>query len=152
ADLLEQLRAASVVEELGREVLGRSGEARQSFVAQGAIPGWQDVVVQLYSQCHSELPGQAQPGELPAHGRLEKVAISGADMALRGGTTAAAQDHLPGHELAVVLAQAAFERAEAGVGAVGAGCPFPNITEQLRRPFSRFGGDRLQMIAFKEVA
>src|SRR5690606_7956694 len=74
ADLLEQLRAASVVEELGREVLGRSGEARQSFVAQGAIPGWQDVVVQLYSQCHSELPGQAQPGELPAHGRLEKVA------------------------------------------------------------------------------
>src|ERR1700723_1541077 len=44
---------------------------------------------------------------------------------------ASAQDHLAAHELAVVLAQGAGQRLEAGITEVGAGGPLPAVAEKL---------------------
>src|SRR5690606_23890540 len=85
--------------------------------------------------------------------RLEEVAVGGTDMRLRGGAAATAQHHLAGHELAVVFAEAARQWAESGVGPVGAGGPFPDVAEQLRRALVRAAGSgRMQVIAFQELA
>ncbi|MNE80892.1 hypothetical protein D3C80_1775020 [compost metagenome] len=74
-------------------------------------------------------------------------------MVPRCDATAAAQHHLAGHELAVVFAQAAGQRLEARVGAVGAGGPFPDIAEHLLRHLRIVRcGDRLQVVVVDEVA
>src|SRR5690348_3189272 len=75
--------------------------------------------------------GQAQPGELPARLRGEEVAVAGAHVALRRGAGTAAQHPLAAHELAVVLAQRAWQRTEAWIRYVGRGGPFPRVAVHL---------------------
>src|SRR5690606_39176809 len=70
---------------------------------------------------------QAQAGELPARSGREEVAVGGADVAGRGRAAAAAQDQLSAHELAVVFAERARQRAEARVRTVGARGPLPAV-------------------------
>src|SRR3546814_292974 len=74
---------------------------------------------------------QPQPCELPALVGIEEVAVGRADMAGRGDAGTAAQSHLVAHELAVVLANRARRRAEAGIGLVGALRPFPDVPDHL---------------------
>src|SRR5579862_9450472 len=74
---------------------------------------------------------QTQAGELPALMGVEKVAIGRAHRPARGGATAAAQDELAGHELAIIFADRALGGTKAGIGAIGAAGPFPDITEHL---------------------
>src|SRR3546814_2462662 len=63
--------------------------------------------------------GQAQAGELPARRRWKEVAVAGANVAGGRCAAAAAQHVLPAHELAVVLAKRAGQRAEARVRGLG---------------------------------
>src|SRR5882724_9920820 len=49
-------------------------------------------------------------------------------MARWRGNATAAQHHLIGHELAIVLADGTFGLAIAGIGDIRAGGPFPNLT------------------------
>src|SRR5690606_10245618 len=100
----------------------------------------------------SELLGQTQAGELPAHGGVEEVAIGGAHVVFRRGATAATQHHLPGHELAVVLTQAAAQRPKAGVGPIGAGRPFPDIAVELLQAIAGSCSHRLQLAALDKIA
>ena len=111
------------------------------------------LIVKMYRQCHVQSPWPGAAGELPAHRRLEEVAVGHPHVGFRRGAAAAAQHHLSRHELAVVFAEAAFQRAKAGVGQVGAGGPLPDVAEQLLRAVvTGRRGDRLQVIAFQEVA
>src|SRR5271170_5213619 len=52
-------------------------------------------------------------------------------MARRGSTRSSAQNHLAGHELALVLAEGTGKRLVSWITGVGAGCPFPAIAEKL---------------------
>ena len=72
----------------------------------------------------------------------------------RGSATAAPQDHLPGHEFAVVLAQTAIQRLEAGVGAIGTAGPFPNVPKQLAGLIGRVSptDHRREMVLLDKVA
>ncbi len=72
-------------------------------------------------------------------------------MAARGGTAATAQHPLAAHEFAVVFAQIAGERTEAGVGAIGAAGPFPDISEQLADA-PALPCLRMQLVVIGEVA
>ena len=47
---------------------------------------------------------------------------------------AAAQDELPVHELAIIFADRALDGVEAGIGAIGAAGPFPDIAEKAGPP------------------
>ena len=69
--------------------------------------------------------------KLPALFRLKEIAISAANVTARGGAGTTAQNVLVAHELAVVLAERARRGTIAGVGRVGAACPFPNVAEHL---------------------
>ena len=51
-------------------------------------------------------------------------------MAARRGAAAAAQHELPAHELAIIFADRALGGPEAGIGAIGAAGPFPDIAEK----------------------
>src|SRR5581483_5054726 len=98
---------------------------------------------------------QPYPGELPAGWRGEEIPIACANVRLRGGAGAAAQNPLVAHEFAVVLAQRPYCRAEAGIGNVGARCPFPNITKDLSQGKCGFGALRrlrMKYAFFDEVS
>src|SRR5664279_4967321 len=87
-------------------------------------------------------------------GRKE-VAIGRSNMRLRRRAGSAAQHHLVAHELAVVLANRSLGRLETGIGAVGAGRPFPNIAEHLRqrlRQRRRLHRARMQMTALQQIS
>ncbi len=80
----------------------------------------------------------------PCFGR-EKVTVGGANVARGRNTGSAAQDHLPTHKFAVVLAQRAVERMKAGIAEIRTTGPHPTITPQrgalvleqvLRKPAS----------------
>lgn len=66
-------------------------------------------------------------------------------MSGRGRATAAAQHHLPDHELAVVLADRAGQRPEAGIGVVGKAGPLPDLADHLQQPVARGGRDRVRV-------
>ena len=51
-------------------------------------------------------------------------------MAARRRAGAAAQHELPTHELAIILADRTLDRAEAGIGPIGAPRPFPDVAEK----------------------
>src|SRR5262249_11543970 len=102
----------------------------------------------------SWLSRQSYAGELPAGIRGEEVTVAAAEVRVRRRTRPAAQDHLVAHELPVVLAQRARRRLIPGVADVGAGGPFPHVTEQLGRPSARVragDGPRVQCFALKKV-
>src|ERR1700722_9591200 len=63
----------------------------------------------------------------------------------------AAQDHLPAHELAVVLAQRSLKRPKAGISQVSAPRPLPAIAEELRSALS-LSGHGSQCAGIKQVA
>src|SRR5690349_12147448 len=75
----------------------------------------------------TESPREPDPGELPPRVRGEEVAVRRADVPLRRRAGAAAQHHLPGHELAIVFAERARQRHEPPVGQIGAGRPLPHV-------------------------
>src|SRR3954466_2192600 len=79
----------------------------------------------------SEVAGEPQPAKLPALVRVEEIAVARPHMAARGRAAAAAQHLLIDHELAVILADNAFLRREAGIRLVGASGPFPDVAEHL---------------------
>nr|WP_236953258.1 hypothetical protein [Immundisolibacter cernigliae] len=77
-------------------------------------------------------------GHLPGAGRRrpsarqgEEIAVGGAQVIGRCQAATAAQHHLAGHELAVVLADRALGRPVARVRQVGAGGPLPDVAEHL---------------------
>ena len=72
-------------------------------------------------------------------------------MAARGGTAATAQHPLAAHEFAVVFAEVAGERTEAGISTIGAAGPFPDIAEQLADA-SALPCLRMQLVVIGEVA
>ena len=80
-----------------------------------------------------EMPsgGQTYSSELPASRGLKEIAIGRAHTIRGGGAGAPAQDHLTGHELAVVFAQGTRKGLVSRIAGVGAGRPFPTIAEQL---------------------
>jgi hypothetical protein len=153
-DLLEQLGAAAVVQPDAGDVLLVVVEAfehvglelridaerrreRRDVVARGQLGrmrGWASPTGCLVSCVLRE----AQAAELPALPGLKEIAIAGAQVAARRRARAAAQHVLAVHELAVVFADRARRGAEAGIGHVGAGRPFPHVAEHLlqarRRP------------------
>ena len=75
---------------------------------------------------------QPDAGKLPARLRRKEVAVAGADVPRRRDARSAAQNHLPAHELAVVLAQRAVQRTKARIAQVGAARPHPAIPVPLR--------------------
>ena len=78
-----------------------------------------------------ERPGRGGGRRTASGWRGEEVAIGGADVGGGGDAGASAQDHLAGHELAVVLAEGSGERFVAGIAGVGAGGPLPYVAEEL---------------------
>src|SRR3546814_3645967 len=94
---------------------------------------------------------QAQAGELPARRRWKEVAVAGANVAGGRRAAAAAQHVLPAHELAVVLAQRAGQRAEAWIRGVGRRRPLPHVAEQLLQARAVvFGSLRVQRAGIGE--
>src|SRR5262245_29718886 len=77
------------------------------------------------------LGGQTYPGELPASRGLKEVAIGGSHMISGGDAGPSPQNHLTGHELAVVFAQGPRNGLVAWIPGVGAGRPFPTVSEDL---------------------
>src|SRR3546814_14758706 len=60
-----------------------------------------------------------------------------------GRSAASAFQHeLPRHELAIVFADRACRRTTAGMGPIGAACPFPYIAEHLATRSPLFAGAR----------
>ena len=74
--------------------------------------------------------------------RIVEVAIAGPRMALGRGEGPASQDHLIGHELAVVFRRRPLGRAKSRIGGVGAGRPLPDLARQVREG-RRIGSRRL---------
>src|SRR5690606_11938655 len=74
---------------------------------------------------------QAKAEKLPAVARIEEAAIGRTDVLGPCRARAAANDHLVAHELAVVLAERAGERLEAGIGGVRRRGPFPHVAVEL---------------------
>src|SRR3546814_8531370 len=64
---------------------------------------------------------------------LKEIAIAREDVPARWRARAALENELPAHELAVIFADRAFGRAEAGIGAIGAAGPFPDVAEKAGR-------------------
>src|ERR1051325_11239954 len=73
-----------------------------------------------------EMPsgGQTYSGELPTGGGLKEVAVGRPRTIRGGGAGPPAQDHLAGHELAVVFGQGTRKGLVSGIAGVGAGRPF----------------------------
>src|SRR5215469_9792160 len=84
----------------------------------------------------SGIPGQPDAAKSPAGARGEEVPVGGTYVPGRGGATAAAQDVLAHHELAVVLADSARSGTKARIGGVGARRPLPDVADH------RVGRDR----------
>ena len=98
--------------------------------------------------------GQAQAGELPACGGWKEVSVSGADVGGGCDAGASAEDHLSGHEFAVVFADGAGSGLEAGIAEVGAGGPLPGVAEELGGIGGELGraGSGVQAVGFEEVS
>src|SRR5690242_4905532 len=79
--------------------------------------------------CGSSVASKAYSRELPPGARREEIAIGGTAMPPRRRAACTLQHELAAHELAVVLADRAFGRCEAGVGTEGAPGPLPDIAE-----------------------
>src|SRR3546814_8029836 len=60
---------------------------------------------------------------------LEEVAVAGPRMAPGRGARPTLQHELAAHELAIIFADRAFYRSEAGIGQIGGAGPFPDIAE-----------------------
>src|SRR5664280_3175073 len=88
----------------------------------------------------SGVAGESEPGDRPAGGRGEEIAIGRTDVVGRRQVRATAQDVLVDHELAVVLADGTGGRREPGVGAVGRRGPLPHVAERWRVPPGDGGG------------
>src|SRR3546814_19635203 len=74
---------------------------------------------------------RSQAGELPALMRIEEVAVAGPRMAPGRGARPTLQHELAAHELAIIFADRAFYRSEAGIGQIGGAGPFPDIAEHV---------------------
>src|SRR5258706_8866326 len=76
-------------------------------------------------------------------------------MAARRGARAAAQNVLPDHEFAVVLADRAGGRPEMRIRAVVTASPFPDVAKELRKTVlgrRLASGKRMQRPAFEKIA
>ena len=60
---------------------------------------------------------------------MKEIAIGRADVLVRCRAGAAAQNHLPAHELTIIFTDRAVRDFKAGIGREGAGSPFPDIAE-----------------------
>src|SRR5581483_7762894 len=87
---------------------------------------WPDLALEK-----SGVVGQPQSRELPAVVWIEEVAIGDTAVACRRCKRGAAQHQLIDHELAVVLAERAFDGAVAGIGGIGAAGPLPDDAEGI---------------------
>ena len=79
------------------------------------------------------LPDQPDAAELPASARWEEISVTPASVARGSRKTAASQDVLVTHELAVVLAQRTPGRGVAGVRGVARARPLPRSAIEARR-------------------
>src|SRR5262245_19864595 len=96
---------------------------------------------------------QAEPRELPTRVRREEIAVARAEVSRRGHARAASQNELPGHELAIVHADRAVDRAEARVRRERAARPLPDVAEHLLHPgFPWVRGFGPEAIEVQEVA
>src|SRR3546814_5325052 len=71
--------------------------------------------------------------------RIEEVAVAGPRMAPGRGARPTLQHELAAHELAIIFADRAFYRSEAGIGQIGGAGPFPDIAENVAQAVSRAG-------------
>src|SRR5207253_8331003 len=97
--------------------------------------------------CGSSVASKANPRELPPSARREEVAIRGPAMAARRRAARALQHELPAHELAVIFADRALGRSEAGVGREAGLRPLPHVAEH---PAAKARSDRagpVQLVA-----
>ena len=69
-----------------------------------------------------------------------------------GYAGASAEDHLAGHEFAVVLAEGSGEGFIAGVAGVAAGGPLPDVAKELLQAGVGGGGGGMEVLGFEEVA
>src|SRR5580658_2906933 len=74
---------------------------------------------------------QTYSGELPTRCGGKEVAVGCTNMIRRSDARASPEDHLTGHEFAVVFAQCTWERFVSGIARVGACRPFPAVAKQL---------------------
>ena len=98
---------------------------------------------------------QPDPRHLPARGGREEVAVGRPDVRARREAGPAAQHHLAGHELAVVLAELAFQRTEARdrAGRRSPSTPRRRRTSgRERRPSAAARGPRGERAGLHEVA
>uniref|UniRef100_A0A0N4Z3F5 DUF4157 domain-containing protein n=1 Tax=Parastrongyloides trichosuri TaxID=131310 RepID=A0A0N4Z3F5_PARTI len=126
-DRLEQVRSRRVIEPLGRQALGLGRQAGDQIATKRLM----FVVALAPSPRLVSVRRQPHAGEGPSLVRIEEVAIGRPRVARRSGEGAAAQHHLIGHELAVVLGRRAFGRTKAGVRGIGAGGPLPHLAIQV---------------------
>src|ERR1700761_23039 len=108
------------------------------------LKSWNSRRARLGAERTSSIIGKPHTAEGPARGGREEVAIGDPRVPLGRGHAAAAQHHLPGHELAVVFADRASRRAVARVGAVGARGPLPEISARLLEARDREGVARME--------
>src|SRR5512146_1838976 len=77
----------------------------------------------------SSVASKTQPSELPTSVGWKEVAIGGAAVPARSGAARAFQYELAAHEFAIIFADGALGRREAGVGRKGALRPFPHVAK-----------------------
>src|SRR3954447_13526020 len=129
-----------------------SSEPRRSYSQRAGMDGMYDVSpastsLRNASVCGSGVASKAKPGELPARVRREEVAVRLPAVAPRSRAARALEHQLPAHELAVIFADCAIRRGEAGVGSESALSPFPDVTEHpVTRPRGNRTG-RVQLVA-----
>src|SRR5689334_440969 len=99
----------------------------------------------------SSVASKAKPRELPARGGREEVAIGGAAVPARGRAARSLQHELPAHKLAVIFADCACRRSEAGVGSEGALSPFPYIAENPAAGARKNGAGQVELVADHRV-
>src|SRR3569623_2842098 len=80
---------------------------------------------------------QPETRKLPASGRCEEIAIGRADVSRRCDAGATSQNHLGGHELAVILAERSRQRTIPRIAGIRRGGPLPNVAEDLLQPGPR---------------
>src|SRR6516162_6527346 len=92
---------------------------------------WENLFPLFFESCLVGVVGEAQPRELPAMMGIEEVAIGDPAVSGRRCQRRTAQHELVDHELAVIFAERAFDRAIARVGRVGAARPLPDDPESV---------------------
>ncbi len=123
-DLLEQPRPLGVIKPLGRQGLHPARQAVDHVLTKGVVRA------RLLDQ--GSVRRQTDPREHPALMGIVEVAIAGPRMLLGRGERPATQDHLIGHELAVILRRRPLGRTEPRIGSIGAGRPLPDLARQVR--------------------